>query len=296
VIFSPPQTRGPLLLGTVAAVALTLAIALIVRGASLPVSFAALLSYTAGAVLVAAALPLGYWAWAAASLRYELRRDALVVRWGLVDRVVPVAEIERAVLGRHLAVPNVSGLRLAGVAVGRANVLKVGSADVYLRYRGPEDLIYLQTATGAVGLSLAEPQPFVQALSQAQSSATAGAVAAGVRRRGIDLLAFWADRTSVWLGAAALALAWLSAAIVFARYRGLPAVLTLHFPSTEAAHLGPRSAVLEIPQSALAWFAASALLAVLMARRSRGAAYLVLSGSVVAGALFVVAAMAATSG
>ena len=267
---------------------------LVVRAAGAGVSFAALLSYTCGGVLLAGALPLAYWAYAALSLRYELRRDELVVHWGVVEHVVPLRSIKRAVLGRNLPLPVVAGLQLPGLAIGRAAVDRVGRTTLYLRYRTPGDLVYLVTAREAVGLSLDETHPFVQALDRAQREAGSAGSHEGVRRNRLEQLAFWSDHRAIALGGAALLLAWLSLAIVFSRYQARPQAPLLHFPSTEAAHVGPRSELLQIPRAAFAWLAASAVLALALFGRSRLAAYLVLGGAVAAGALFVVAALGAT--
>lgn len=293
MIFAPPRTRGAALALALATLAALLGAALIVRGAGLRVSFGQFLSYSAGAALLLGALPLAYWGYAAATLRYELRGDALVIRWGLVEHIVPLAAIERVVLGRHLPMPSVRGLRLPGVAVGLAHVSRVGAATVYLRYRGPENLVYLIAADGAVGLSLVEAQPFVRALQHAQGE-TARPAAAGLRRSGLTRLGLLSDRRARLLGGAALLLAWLSAAVVYARYQGRPAAIVAHFPSTQAAHLAPRSALLQIPEGALVWAVIAGLLALLLFGRARIAAYLLLAGSAIGSAVFLVAAVAAT--
>ncbi|HZU77288.1 MAG TPA: PH domain-containing protein, partial [Dehalococcoidia bacterium] len=173
MIFAPPRTRAPWILAAVAGVAFALGAGLLARGATQAVSFAALLAYSAGAVLVVASLPLAYWAYAAATLRYELRRDTLLVRWGVVEHVLPVRAIERAVLGRHLPLPEVSGLRLPGLLIGTTYVSRVGRASVYLRTQAPQSVVYLITSAGAVGLALDDPQSFVQALARAERDAIA---------------------------------------------------------------------------------------------------------------------------
>jgi hypothetical protein len=95
VIFAPPRTRGAAIAAAFAAAGIVLGVVLLLRGYSTHVSFAAFLNYTLGAVLLVAALVLGYWAYAAATLRYELSSGALSIRWGFVEHVIPLSAVER---------------------------------------------------------------------------------------------------------------------------------------------------------------------------------------------------------
>lgn len=293
VIFPPPRVRGTAIAGIVAAAGLLLAVVLLWRAAGMQVSFAAFLEYTAGAVLLVAGLLLAYWSWAAATLRYELRAGVLSIHWGMVERRIALQEIERVVLGRNLPVPQVSGFRLPGVAVGRAYVQRAGMVAVYLRYLGPQNLLYLVTGDGSVGLSLVDVQPFVRALQQAQAEAS-GREPSRLRRGWLLSLGFWSDPRALALAGAGLVLAWLSAGIVYMRFQGRPAALIVHFPATETAHLASRSELLQIPASAVAWFAIAAVLAVVLFNRARLVSYLLLGGSAIAGMVFVIAALGAT--
>jgi hypothetical protein len=293
VIFAPPRTRGAAVLGALAVAAAVFGAALLVRGLGLRVSFSQFLSYTFAATLLAAAVPLGYWFYAVSSLHYELRGGSLIVHWGLAERVIPVGSIQRVVLGRNLPLPTVTGLRLPGVAVGRAHVSRVGAASVYLRYRRAEDLIYLFTEDGAVGLSVGEAQPFVRALQQAQAEAVARPVRGELRRGALLRLGLPAERRALICAGAGAFLAWLSAAVVYARFQGRPPAVTLHFPPTEAAHLAPRGDLLHIPESAVVWCAVATILALLVFNRSRIAAYMLLAASAMSGAIFLVAAIGA---
>jgi hypothetical protein len=69
--------------------------------------------------------------------------------------------------------------------------------------------------------------------------------------------------------------------------------LTVHFPSTEAAHLAARSVLLHIPGSAIAWLALSGVVSLFLLSRFRPAAYLVLAGAATAGAFYLIAAVGA---
>ena len=294
MIFQPPRSRGAAIALLLAALAAALGIALLVRGLTLHVTFGQLLCYTFAAVLLALAALLGYWGWAGAMLRYELRGGALSIHWGLVEHVVPLASIERVVLGRHLPLPAVDGLRLPGLLIGRAAVSRVGAATVYARGNSPEQMVYLVASAGAVGLSLSDAQPFVRALQQAQAEQDSTAVAPGLRRDGVARFGgLLADARARLLTGAALPLAWLSAAVVYARYQGRPAALTLHFPPTEPAHLASRAELLHIPESAIAWCAAALLLALFLVGRARPAAFMLLTGAVIGGAIFLIAALGA---
>ncbi len=296
MIFQPPRTRGAAIAVLLAALAAILGIALLVRGLALSVSFGQLLCYTVAVVLLALAALLGYWGWAGATLRYELRDGALAIRWGLIEHVVPIAAIERVVLGRHLPLPIVNGLRLPGLLIGRAHVNRVGETAVYLRCESPNAVVYLITADGAVGLSVLDSQRFVRALQQAQGEAeTAGGLSAsGLRRTGVARRGgLFADRRARLLAGATLLLAWLSAAIVYARYQSRPAALTIHFPPTESAHLAARSELLHIPESAIVWCLVAGVLAALLFGRARPAAFMLLAGSAIGSAVLCVAALGA---
>ncbi|HZQ38479.1 MAG TPA: PH domain-containing protein [Dehalococcoidia bacterium] len=294
MIFQPPRTRGAAIAMLLAALAAILGIALLVRGFALSVSFGQWLCYTFAALLLALAALLGYWGWAGATLRYELRDGALAIRWGLVEHVVPLAAIERLVLGRHLPLPLVNGLRLPGLLVGRAHVNRVGATAVYLRCASPDAVVYLIAADGAVGLSVVDPQRFVRALQQAQTETAGAAPASGLRRSGAAMRGgLFADRRARLLAGATLLLAWLSAAIVYARYQSRPAALTIHFPPTESAHLAPRAELLHIPESAIVWCLIAGVLAALLFGRARTASFMLLAGSAIGSAVLCVAAIGA---
>ncbi|HEY7295438.1 MAG TPA: PH domain-containing protein [Dehalococcoidia bacterium] len=296
MIFQPPRTRGAAIAFVLAALAAVLGVALLARGLALPVSFGQLLCYTFAALLLVVAALLGYWGWAGAALHYELRGAVLAIRWGLVEHVVPLASIERVVLGRHLPLPAVNGLRLPGLLVGRALVARVGVTTVYLRCSSPEETVYLVSDAGAVGLSLSEVQPFVRALQRAQSEpeAATASVGYGLRRSGVARVdGLFADSRARLLAGAGVLLAWLSAVVVYARYQSRPPALVVHFPPTEPAHLAARAELLHIPESAIVWCAIAGILAFLLFGRARTAAFMLLAGSAIGGAIFFVAALGA---
>jgi hypothetical protein len=292
MIFAPPRTRGPLLLAGAALLALALGVALIVRGLALPVSFGAYFALTLGALLFAAGLPLAYWAWAGATLRYELRGSNLVIRWGWVEEIVPAASIERIVLGRSLPLPALLGVRTPGLLAGRAYVRGIGNAAIFARYRQPADLLYIVAGEAAFGLALAEQKPFISAVQVAAREGAAFADKPTLRRGPAVLLGMLADRRALMLAAAALVPAWLSGLIVSSRYGRLGAATTVHFPTTESAHAVARGALVHIPEGALGWFAVALVAAAALHQRARLASYLVLAGSALAGVLFLTGAIA----
>lgn len=291
MIFAPPRTRGPLLLTGASLLALALGVALIARGLALPVSFGAYFALTLGALLLAAGAPLAYWAWAGATLRYELRGSNLVIRWGWIEEIVPAASIGRIVLGRSLPLPALLGVRAPGLLAGRAYVRGIGNAAIFARYRQPADMLYIVAGETAFGLALVEQKPFVSAV---QAAAREGAAFADkpALRRGPALLSVLADRRALLLALAALLPAWLSGLIVYSRYGRLGAAATVHFPTTESAHAVARAALVQIPESALAWCAVALVAAAALHQRARVASYLVLGGSALAGVLFLTGAIA----
>jgi hypothetical protein len=291
MIFAPPRTRGPYLLGAAALAAGALGLALLVRGLVLPISFGAYFALTLGVLLLAAAVPLAYWSWAAFALRYELRGGTLIVRWGLAEERIPAAAIERIVLGRHLPLPSVRGLCLPGLAVGSARVRGIGTAALFARFTAPADLLYAVTERGTIGLALAEQRPFVAALQAAAREGTPNAKPAA-RYDLAPLFGFFGDRWARALAGAALALVWFTGLIVYSRFQRLPQAITVHYPPTEAPHLAPRSALVHIPAQALAWLAVTLVTAVLLRRHAPRAGYLVLASAIVAGGLFLVGAIA----
>ena len=292
MIFAPPRTRGPLLLAIAALVAAAFAVGLILRGLELPVSFGAYFALTLGVALGAGGVLLGYWAWAAATLRYELHGSDLIVRWGLTETVLPAAAVERVVLGRSLPLPAVAGVRAPGLIAGRGRVRGVGTAAIFARFRQPADLLYLVTPEAAIGLALAEQRPFISALQGAAREGAAFSTAVSVRRGAFGALSILGDRRALWLVAASLLPAWLSGLVVFSRYRRLAEAVTAHFPPTEAPHLVARATLVHIPEHALDWFAVALVAAAALHQRARLASYLVLAGSALAGVLFLVGAIA----
>jgi hypothetical protein len=292
--FVPASRQGAIYPGIGAALAFVLALALIGRGLTLGVSFAALLCYVVAVVLLAGGALAAYWAWACLTLQYELGQGVFAVRWGLARYEAPVAGFERVVRGRTAGAPPVAGLEWPGCHVGAARITNVGPVRMVSLHRAPADVLYLAAPAGSrepgFGISVADPAAFIRAL-QGQFDLTAPIDGPRVDLHPALATLSWRDRPVQRLLVAALAGAVIATAIVFSRYAGFPDQIVLRFPGE--ARIGPRTAMLGIPALAWGFLVINGVLGVVLARRRRPAAFTVLAGLAFLEVLLVVAAITA---
>ena len=288
--FAPPSRQGAWYAAAAAVPALLLALALLARAVTLGISFATVAVVVPALVLVVAGGCAAYWAWAALTLRYELRDGILSIRWGLLRHDLPVALFQRVVRGARLGSPTVQGLDWPGCHIGHASVPRIGAVRFLSLHRTPAEVLYLAGDREAYAISVANPSAFIRALQAQDVVDTAGAAARIELHPALALLR-WRDPPVQRVLAVAVALAALATAVVFSRYAGFPDRITLNFP--EETRVGERTALLGIPAAAWLLLLLNAAIGLLLARGQRAAAYIVLCGLAFVEALLVVAAVTA---
>jgi len=274
-----------------AALALSLSIALAIKAAGWPISWASFLAYLGAIALFLLALLFAFWAYACSSLRYLIDRSGLLIRWGPIRHFIPINGIEKLVLGRGEQRPHLRGLSWWGYHIGRGSVQDVGEVLFFSTHRSPEEEVYLQTAIATYGLSPQDPARFSQEVQRFQKVGRPASSEA-VQRHPLAAHAAWSDRIAQGLALAGILLNVALFGYLFAIYPDLSNRITIEFPPIgPITSLGSKREVLQIPAVALAILVADVLAAALAFQwRERAAAYLFLSGAIFLQVLFWVAA------
>ena len=242
---------------------------------------AAFLAWGGAAAALLLAPAFAFQAWSLATLSYAIDRNALVIRFGPSQQVIPLGSIERLVAGEAAGVPRVRGLDWWGCHVGRARLERIGPVLFYSAHRSPAEVLYVVTQEQTYALSVADPEGFAREILRRQELGPTAPLQHHARHGALAPLALWNDPLARALAAAALAaaaLAWLQLAL---RYGAAPEAIALPWRAAAGAGepLAPRPALIEAPQAATAILAASLVLAALLHHRERVAGYLVLAAA-----------------
>jgi len=296
VIERPQRISGTLVGAVLAALALSLCIALVIRAASWPISWTSFLAYLGAVLLFLLATLFGFWAYACHSLVYLIDRYGLLINWGPIQHFIPINRIEKLTLGRGEQRPRVSGLSWWGYHIGRGTVQGLGEVLFFSTHRSPEELIYLQTATATYGLSPRDPARFSLQLQRFQEAGRPRFREA-VHRHPLAAHAAWSDRIAQGLALVALLLNVGLFGYLFAIYPDLSNQITIELPPIGAiTTLESKREILKIPATALAILGGNFVAAILAFYwRERAAAYLLLSGTIFLQLLFWMAAAIAVT-
>lgn len=291
IIERPQRTLGTLVAVLPAALALGLSVALVIKAAGWPISWASFLAYLGAIVLFLLAALFGFWAYACVSLRYLIDRSGLLIRWGLVQHFIPLSGIEKLVAGRGEQRPRLRGLSWWGHHIGRGIVQELGDVFFFSTHRSPEEVVYLQTASATYGLSPQDPARFALEVERFLKAGQPPASEA-VRRHPLAAHPLWSDRVAQGLALAGILLNAGLFAFLFVVYPDLSNRIPLEFPPiSPITNLEPKREILKIPAVALAVLGANLLAAVIgLHWRERAVAYLLLSGGVFLQLLFWLAA------
>lgn len=296
MIYRPPRALGFGIGVLVAFWAGALFVALLVRGATLDVSFAAFLAYVGASFFLALAALFVYWAYACLSVAYVVDRNGLAIQWGATRQLIPLDQIQRLVPGRNLPPPKVRGVSWPGHHVGRGQVAELGETLFYSTHLGRRDLVYVVTPTLTYGISVHDPALFAREL---QTRRDLGAIRPVEQRPVRGLLAvqaFWMDRRVQLLLALAVAMCALVAGYLFAVYPTLDDTIQLSFPSLGGVKpVGAKSTLLQIPNTALGVLLINAVLALALHIWERMVSYMILLGGIFTQFVFLVAVFIAVN-
>ena len=237
------------------------------------------LAFLAGLVVLLTLPALGvlaYWLWGALSLRYAMDRNALTIRWAATTHVIPMPNITAVEHGADFFVERVHGAHWPGLRVGTGTLDRLGPAVVCATLPLPEQLVVV-THRAAYAISPADHVTFMEELGTRQRLGPTEVVAETAWQPRWMRLPIWRDRLAYALFGVGAGLSLLLWAWVCLVYSGLPATIAIR--GVDLAPLA-RGIVVWLPLAGALALAANALLALVVHRRERFAAYLSLGGAV----------------
>ncbi|MEX0682147.1 MAG: PH domain-containing protein [Dehalococcoidia bacterium] len=278
--------------GALVAFSLVLALALLIRATSWPASFPQFLAYSGAGVLAVLAAAFAFWTWSCADMRYVLDHTGLTVKWGPMTHFIPISSIIRVTPGRGEMRPRISGLGWWGYHIGHGETEGIGTVVFFSTHRSPEDLVYVQTATVAYGLSPQDPARFTAEVRRFWDAASEEEPSQPtIRREQIASHPIWADRVAQYLALAAIALNVALWGYVLAVYPDLNNEITIEFPPIgDITALRERSDILTIPATASAFLGVNLVAGLMFEWKERAATYLVLSATLFFQVLFWIGA------
>jgi len=255
-----------------------------------------------GITFVLAALMLGtlpiiallaYWLIGLNRAVYGLDRNALTIRWGAVQQVIPMASIRQVLHGSEIAgrIHRFRGGRWPGHWVGQAQVDELGTTLFYAA-GGLDAQLVVVTPGLAYAITPADVAGFVEAFEQRQKMGPTQEVAQVSIRPEIFDWSLWSDRLAIGLvGAAAIACLLLFGYTCW-RFPDLAPRVALHFDAAGLPdRFGPRAQVFLLPVIGLMALGANFVIGLPLYLRDRMGAYLLWGGAFVVQALAWVAAV-----
>lgn len=190
-----------------------------------------LLSFLWGLLLLAS-LPLlavlAYWTSSLSTARYHVVENALLIEWGSLRQVVPLAAIQSLKSGGEAgAVTRFRGLRWPGLMVGRGHLLE-REAFIFATRPLAEQLLLL-TETAVYAISPVDLENFKDCLEALRTADLNGTADLPDSYLGFLQWPFWDDRQAHLMLAAVGLLNLALFAYLTAVYGRLPAPIPLHF-------------------------------------------------------------------
>jgi hypothetical protein len=215
--------------------------------------------------------------------RYGVDRNAIVIRWGRAEQMIPLPEVDGILQGIGQShVSRFRGLRWPGYWRGRGWISGLGSVHFYCATPANRHLIIL-TAAGAYAISPQDPNRFMDLYAAQRAMGPSETreqrlVQPRVMHRGL-----LSDPAAVLLFGLGGAINLLLAVILGSRYDSLPHTLTLHLDKAGLPDRvgGADQIFLLIILGAVAWLANGVLGAFIYSRMGeRMAAYFLWGGAV----------------
>jgi hypothetical protein len=296
-IFRPGSNAGVLYGGAVVAICYVLAVLMLVKGLSQDVEFAQLFPLLAAGFFLALGSLYLYWTWGCRTLRYVIDRNALSIRWGGVQQVVPLHRIERLVPAEEGENPAVEGINWPGHHVGRAFVpIMGGDVLFYSAHSDVKEVLYVQTDEETYAISVPDHIVFAETVQAAQARGPLFEQRQAVHRWGLAAQSFWLDANARLLAAALIASFVAVLAYVLHEYPGLPQSVPLRFPALGGiVRVSDKSELLDIPRSGLGFMAANLTLAVILHSWERMVGYVLLLAGIAVQMMLLVAAIVAVA-
>jgi len=235
---------------------------------------------------------VGYWLYGLTRSEYTLDRNALVIRWGPVEHVIPSDQIESVLTGDE--VEGRIRLRSGGMWPGHC----VGSGEfpgerltLFYSTVPPQDQVYVVTPDLVYGISPADREVFVESFRERWEMGPTQAVEQSSRQPGFLDWTIWQDKLGLGLLAVGFLTLLALIGLLCFQFSALPLLVPLHFDVTGAPdRLGPRGQVFTIPLIGFLVLLLNLFLGGLSYRRERMVSYLLWGGVILVQVLMWVAA------
>jgi PH (Pleckstrin Homology) domain-containing protein len=294
-MFKPSTATGTIIGLLITIFALALGGGLVYQGLTMSVQLVQLLPLLVGAALVCLGLLFAYWTWCCHSLRYVLDQNALSIRWGNLEQVLPLASIERLMPAGQERV-RVKGVSWPGHHAGRGEVWDLGKVLFYSAHRASSEVLYVGTAMETYAISVQDQIAFAQTVQSNQSSGPVSEQRQAVRRSGAATYSFWVDPVARALTVVLVGCFVAVLAYVADMYPDLAQNVTLRFPSLGGVErVADKSALLDIPKSAFGIMAMNLVLAALVHSWERMVGYVLLLAGIGVQVMLLVAAVVAVA-
>jgi len=249
-IFRPPRALGVIVGGGFALWAAFIALVAAGVASGAAVEFKTFVGWMLVAVFAAIAAQFAWWTFGLARLAYEINDEALRIRWGVGDVVIPIADIQRVVPGGKLDETQVRGLNWWGCHVGLGRVRRIGRIGrtlFFATHGAPEDSVYVVTSTRAYALTVADQAAFAAACTQRLIVGIEPLEEQHVEARGLAALPFWRDNAARFALALTIVGLGVVAGFIYAQYPDLSPIVKIEFPETSGiVRVGEKSELLHI--------------------------------------------------
>ena len=236
---------------------------------------------------------IAYWLYGLARSGYTLDRNALVIRWGAAEHVIPSDQIERVLTGDEVEgrIRMRSGGAWPGHCVGIGELPGAGTTLFYATVP-PKSQIYVITPKITYGISPANREVFVESLRERWEMGPTQTVEQSYTRPGFMDWVIWHDKLGLsLLGVGFLTILALVGLLCF-QFPNLPMLVPLHFGAAGTPdRLGSRGQVFTIPLIGFLVLLLNLSLGILAYRRERMLSYLLWGGAILVQVLTWVAAL-----
>ncbi|MDF1515621.1 MAG: PH domain-containing protein [Anaerolineae bacterium] len=148
------------------AVLLAMTVGLAVYAVSSPISIWLFLMSVLAVMTLGLAIRLSYQLWGLISASYIMDRNAVVIHWGGVEHIVPMAEVREVMSGSSLEALRIQpGLRWPGcfIGIGKANGIET---ILFYATQAPQKQVVLRTDSMAYAISPIDVDTFLPALRE----------------------------------------------------------------------------------------------------------------------------------
>lgn len=295
-VFKPTTSTGALTGAAIAALCVLMGAVLLYKGYLTDTGFSQLWPFVAGVCFLILGAVFAYWAWGCSSIRYVVDRNAMTIRWGGVQQVIPIAAIDRLIPAGEDEEVKLAGVDWPGHHVGKADVVDFGEVLFYSTHRAMSDVLYVCTAVQTYAISVPDKESFAATVQSHQTRGALFEQRQAVHREGIAGQTFWQDWTALFLAAALLASFFVTLGYVLDMYPGLEQTVSLRFPSFAGiVRVTDKEALLDIPRSAAGFAALNLIGAILLHSWEKMVAYVLLLAGIVLQVVLLVGAIVAVS-